>query len=185
MDFDIQQKIQPELNSGERLLWVGRPPSSFRFHAADIFYIPFMIFWLGFVLMAFFGTTKDGDSSGEIFLFPLLAIGLYMLIGRFFYESSKRKRTFYGLTTERVLIISGLIHKKTKSLNLRTLTDVTLEEKSGGRGTIQFGASASHSSFFKGATWPGMEGFLPPMFDMIENVRSVYQQILDAQKKAA
>jgi hypothetical protein len=48
-----------------------------------------------------------------------------MIVGRFFYEAMLRSRTYYGLTNERVIIISGLFSRTVKSLLVQTLADVS------------------------------------------------------------
>jgi len=116
---------------------------------------------------------------------PFVATGLYMVFGRFFADAKQRSKTYYGVTTERVIIVSGLFSTKTKSLNLSTLTDVTLDEKSNGCGTITFGATTP------GARWAGAIAFpgkgqqqQPPIFELAEGARSVYEKIRTAQQQA-
>jgi hypothetical protein len=66
-------------------------------------------------------------------------------------------KTTYGLTGERVVIVSGLFARNVKSLNLRTLSDVSLNERRDGSGTITFGPGHPYSSWFQGmGWWPGM-----------------------------
>jgi hypothetical protein len=60
-----------------------------------------------------------------------------------------RSRTYYGLTNERVIIISGLSSRTVKSLQVQTLTDVSLSEEASGTGTVTFGPNMSYSG--KGA----------------------------------
>ena len=56
-----------------------------------------------------------------------------------------RSRTYYGLTNERVIIISGLSSRTVKSLQVQTLTDVSLSEEASGTGTVAFGPNMSYS----------------------------------------
>jgi len=56
-----------------------------------------------------------------------------------------RSRTYYGLTNERVIIISGLSSRTVKSLQVQTLTDVSLSEDASGTGTVTFGPNMSYS----------------------------------------
>ena len=39
---------------------------------------------------------------------PFVAVGLYMVFGRFFADAKQRSKTYYGVTSERVIIVSGL-----------------------------------------------------------------------------
>ena len=75
-----------------------------------------------------------------------------------------------------------LIKKSVKSLNIRTLSDVTLNEKSDGSGTIVLGADSGINSIFRGSGWPGSAGKLAPAIEMIPDVRKVYRQITELQK---
>src|SRR4029077_18044987 len=42
--------IQPELLSGESILWAGQPNSSVVFHKEDLFLLPFSLLWGGFAI---------------------------------------------------------------------------------------------------------------------------------------
>jgi hypothetical protein len=96
-----------------------------------------------------------------------------------------RANTFYGVTSERVIIISGLFSQQTKSLQLRTLTDVSLTQRSGGIGTISFGSNPFMSNYFSGGSWPGSGRYAPPCFDLIDSPKEVYDIIRKAQKSTS
>jgi hypothetical protein len=82
-----------------------------------------------------------------------------------------------------VIILSGLLAPRVKSLNLRTLTDVTLEEKPDRSGVITFGPQNPWHAF--GGSWPGTASRnVSPMFEFIEEARSVYNRVREAQKAA-
>ena len=100
-----------------------------------------------------------------------------MILGRFIHDSKKRAKTFYGLTDQRAIIISGLFSKSVKSLNLRSLSDVSLSEKSDKSGTITFGQENQMMSFFGGNNFPGMVGSNVPKFELIDNAKEVYDQL--------
>jgi hypothetical protein len=69
------------------------------------------------------------------------------------------------VTNERILIVSGLQSRNIKSLPLRTLDQIDVSSRVSGRGTIMFGRSAYGLIAVPG--WPGMEKYLPPMFEFI------------------
>jgi hypothetical protein len=112
---------------------------------------------------------------------PFVLIGLYMIFGRFLIDAKQRERTFYGVTDQRIVIISGLMSRKVKSLSLRTLSDVSLSEKTDRSGTITFGASNSISWWWR-MGWPGMPQSAPS-FEMILDAREVYENIMEAQSR--
>ncbi len=45
MNFDAAQKIQKELEPGEKLLWTGQPAQGIRLRGSDVFMIPFSFLW--------------------------------------------------------------------------------------------------------------------------------------------
>jgi hypothetical protein len=47
---DVLAQIQPELLSGESLLWSGQPLRRVIFHQRDLFTIPFSLLWGGFAI---------------------------------------------------------------------------------------------------------------------------------------
>ena len=118
-----------------------------------------------------------------IFL-PFSLVGLYMLVGRFVIDAKVRSRTFYGLTDRRIIIISGLMSRKVRTMNLRTLSDISLSEKSDRTGTINFGPSNPMASWANSMPWPGMSGYRTPAFDMIQDARGIYEQLMEAQSQA-
>ena len=47
---DSLAAIQPELTSGESILWAGQPNTRVIFHKEDLFLIPFSLMWGGFAI---------------------------------------------------------------------------------------------------------------------------------------
>lgn len=181
--------LSQHLDPGERLLWSGQPRGGIQLRGQDVFLIPFSILWGGFAIfweyMALTQASKAPGPIGVVFpLFglPFVAVGLYFIFGRFFVDAYSRSRTFYGVTSERILIVSGLFSQQTKSLQLRTLTDVSLTQRSDGSGTITFGPTHLLNSFFPAGAWPGAGRYAPPSFDLIERAKDVYDIVRKAQR---
>jgi hypothetical protein len=159
--------------------------------ASDAFVIPFSLLWCGFAIfwevMALTATTKAPGPIAIIFpLFgvPFVLIGLYMVFGRLIVDARMRERTFYGITSERIIIVSGLFGRRTKSLNLRTLSDISLTERPDGIGTITFGPMQPFGQWFASGSWPGAGQYAPPAFDMIDHAKEIYDVIRQTQKTA-
>lgn len=170
-----------ELERSERQLWFGEPPKGIMLRASDAYMIPFSLLWGGFAVFWEAGVLRSGaPSTFELFGIPFVLVGFYITIGRFFADAWRRGRTSYALTTERVIIRSG---SSIKSLNLRTLTDVTLTERSDGRGTITFGPTPYRAAMYAGTPWPGITQ--PTMFESIPGAREVYAQIREAQQSSS
>jgi hypothetical protein len=169
-----------ELERGERQLWLGAPPQGVILRSSDVYMIPFSLFWAGFVVFWESAVLREG-APGFFALFgvPFVLFGIYLTIGRFFVDAWRRQRTSYALTTARVIIRSGT---SLKSLSLRTLSDVTLTERSDGRGTITFGPMTYLTSMYGGTPFPGVPQ--PPKFELIPGARAVYAQLTDAQQAA-
>ncbi|HKF43220.1 MAG TPA: PH domain-containing protein [Thermoanaerobaculia bacterium] len=166
--------LQELLGPDEKLLWTGRPRQGFFLRSADGFAIPFSLFWTGFAVL---WVVLAGKSSNVLWIVgvPLLLIGVYMMVGRFFLDAWQRARTWYGLTNQRVLIVSLFARRNVKSLNLRALSAVTLSERGDGVGSITFGP-VPPSWPYRGAHLPGMSP-QPPRFDNIPQAREVFDQI--------
>jgi Bacterial PH domain len=187
---DPAAELSGELTSGEKLLWTGRPRQGIFFRGTDVLLIPFSLLWGGFAIFWEVGVLTatrshpTSDPLGVVFpLFgiPFVAIGLYFIFGRFFADAAQRKRTIYAITNQRVIIRSGVFSRTTKSLNLRTLSDVTLSEKRDSTGTITLGPTIGWYSWFQGTSWPGMGKYQPPMFDSITDAKNVYDLLRKAQ----
>ena len=183
---DPAVEMSEELSAGEKLLWSGRPRQGIFLRSNDIFLIPFSLMWGGFAIfweLSVLGLNpgiKSANSPPVFFALwgiPFVALGLYIMFGRFFVDVAQRSKTAYGVTNQRVIIRSGIFSQDTKSLNLRTLSDVTLSEKRDGSGTITLGPSVGYYSWFAGAAWPGMSRRLPPRFDNIPDAKRVYDLI--------
>jgi len=190
MQHECEQVIQKELGSHERLIWVGRPKQGIMLRPNDIFLIPFSILWGGFAIfwevMALTSVLKGAEKGGPtvlifpIFGIPFVIVGLYLIFGRFIVDAKQRGNTYYGVTNERIIIVSGLFSKKVKSLNIKTLSDIALTEKANRYGTISFGPTNPFNWWYAGCFWPGI-GNIPPMFEMIPNVKEVYDEIRKIQ----
>lgn len=173
-----------ELGSSERVLWSGQPRQGLVLRGSDVFFIPFSVLWcVGIAFSAVISTLFQSDDSFIGGLSDLLFVlaGIYFLVGRFFVEAWQRARTHYAVTSERVLIVSGLLSRSVLSLNIKTLADISFSQRSGGRGTISFGGPVA--SMCGGmAGWPGADHFQGPRFELVENPKAVYDLIRDAQR---
>jgi hypothetical protein len=106
------QKIQPELLSGENIHWAGMPNPRVLFHSDDWSAIPFSLLWTGFFVFwesRAFGWSGTEQGQPNFFLvlwgIPFLAIGNFMVWGRFFHDAWLKRRTYYAVTNRRALIL--------------------------------------------------------------------------------
>jgi len=180
----IADEIGRELSDAEQVLWSGQPRQGIVLRGSDIFLIPFSLLWCGFAIVwEVSALVMPAPGFFALFGIPFVCVGIYFVIGRFFVEARQRARTFYALTNERILIISGLMMRKVKSLDLRSLSDLSISEGKKGDGTISFGGGSPFGWMFGGmAGWPGSEAYLGPRFDLLADAKSVFEMIRKAQR---
>jgi hypothetical protein len=179
------------LDANERLLWSGQPRGGIVFRGMDFFFIPFSLVWGGFAIFweAMVLTMIPKNAGPIAFIFPIFGLpfviaGLYIIFGRFFVDARSRARACYGVTNERIIILSGLFSQQLKSLQLRTLTDVSLSQRNDGSGNITFSQSHLMNVFMPPGSWLGSGRYSLPSFELIENAKGVYDVIRSAQKSA-
>ena len=177
-------EIERELSSGERLLWSGQPRGGIRLHPSDALVIPFSLLWCGFAIFWEASVvTKGAPFFFMLWGIPFVLVGLYIVFGRFFVDARTRGRTFYGVTSERIIIVSGLFSRQTKTLQLRTLSDISLTERSDRSGSITFGPQHPMAQRLPSG-WPGAGQYAAPAFDMIERAKEIYDLIRETQRTA-
>lgn len=93
---------------GERVIWTGRPDADVWLEASDAALIPFSVLWGGFAIVWEVMVVNSGAPVLlKIWGIPFVAIGVYLLVGRFFVRRWQRRRTTYLLTDRRALIVRG------------------------------------------------------------------------------
>jgi hypothetical protein len=185
MNESLQEAIARELSPKEKLLWAGQPRQGIVFRSFDIVFIPFSVVWGGF---AIFWEIMVIVTGAPFFFWlwgiPFVLVGLYIMIGRFWVDARRRAATAYAVTSDRVIIISGMWSRRTTSLDLATVNDVTLTERSNGGGIITFGPFKMTGQWMTNADWIGQFHHLIPVLDIAENAREVYEIIRRARHEA-
>jgi hypothetical protein len=104
METLAARNITPYLELDEKLLWAGQPKRGLVFEVSDIFK---SVLVLVFAAFTYFITSELANISlllaipvGVIFFSAWFFLG----IGRFFVDAELRKKTFYGMTSKRILI---------------------------------------------------------------------------------
>jgi hypothetical protein len=121
---------QEPLAPGEEILWTGQPYGGFYLDPRAIFPAVFGAFFLLFLAtMAtiMFTRPKPIPIEGIVFFFLwFLGVGtisLYLIVGRFWLDARRRRRIRYTLTSQRIIIRSGLVvPKKTVTISRRSTT---------------------------------------------------------------
>jgi hypothetical protein len=181
MDYDVANAFKPYLGAGETVRWAGMPKQGLTFRPYDLFLIPFSIMWGGFAIFwEMLVVSTDGPIFMKLWGVPFVLIGLYMLIGRFFYDSYVRKRTRYALTDRSALILGGINGDKLTTIDLAHLQELNLRGGSP-RGTIIFGPDNNHFGAFRNRYEPPPA----PEFFEIEDAAGVFAIIQQKRRAAA
>jgi len=189
-DPEASSKIRAELLSGESVLWAGQPNSGVIFHSDDWYLIPFSLIWVAFTAFWELGVSGhwgDAPKNGpSLFMMlwgiPFILIGQYLLWGRFLYDAWLKRRTYYGVTSRRILIVQDGWSRKTNFNYIDVLP--TIQKEGTANGTLWFGPK-----------YPVLAGRLqgtrnmsrfnvgdPPIFADIDDVDSVYRLVLDLRQ---
>ena len=147
----------------------------------DVALIPFSLLWGGFAFYwEYEVVTTHQFWVLQLWGIPFVLVGLYLVVGRFFADAYVRGRTYYGLTDKRVIIARGAT---TQSIALSDLKGVALAAKGDKTGTVVLGPpnlpAPSSLDVYMGSTRVQY-----PMFEMIPDAQTVYDQI-EAQRSAA
>jgi hypothetical protein len=181
----MPEEVSQALERGERLLWMGAPQRGFKLRSADIYLIPFSLFWAGFTVFWESSVLQAANSPFFMKLWgiPFVLVGLYLVVGRFFVDARTREETVYAVTSQRALIFSGIFRREMKSLTLRNIPEVSVVKAYDGSGTISFGSTPPYSGLAGGiAGWPGSGRMLPPQFEMVDDVATVATLVREAQR---
>jgi hypothetical protein len=190
-----ENPIVARLDPGEKLLWSGQPKQGVRLQPQDALMIPFSLMWGGFALfweagvlgLVHLNTNNHVANKPPLFMvlwgIPFVLIGLYMIFGRFFYDAALRKKTYYGVTNRRVIILKNLFSFNLASFDLVSSSNLNINERSDGSGDILFGSPNSFTSSMPSG-WPNSRRTVVPGFYLLPNAREIFNLIRDAQNSA-
>ena len=178
VDIDVETELRPVLSNDEKLIWTGKPRTGVVLRQSDFFLIPFSLFWFGFIIIWIIMVAKGG------FIFSLLGIpgvlvGVYLVFGRFILDAMKRKNTIYGISSNRVIIKSGILSREIQSVSIKNIPELNFKVKSDGSGTLYL--SSPRYPFMNNEYKPWMRQ--PPCLEFVENVQEVYNLLVQLQAK--
>jgi len=183
MEHASEQYIARQLDAGERLLWSGRPGQGTRLRASDGLFIPFSLLWGGFAFFwEFMAFRMKAPFFFRLWGVPFVLVGIYMVAGRFFWDARRRARVVYTVTDKRIIVVDGGFYRSTRTLNLKTLNEITLFERRDGSGDVVLGAMPFGTTPARG-NWPGA-GAQVPTLEFLPRAREVYDIIRHAQARA-
>ena len=114
-------ELRSHLDSGEKLLWVGRPAQGIVLRRQDGYAIAFAVLLV---------------AAGWRFIPMFIYIPI---VGGLFADLWYRARLIYGVTDRRAIILSGMRRRSAQSISFSSLITLNLEERRNRSGTIYFG----------------------------------------------
>ena len=193
------KRFTAHLESGEKLLWTGRPQQGLMLRSQDWALIPFSAVWAAGALIGGWRhiftplTSPEGftDVTRPQFLLWLAFViaGVYLLAGRVLtYDAGwhtpdaldragrvltdtlVRANLWYALTDRRALVLYRLGSPQLRSYSYRDMPDASLSQESyDGRATVNLGLE----SWFHRQPIPGFEALARPKFERIPEAATV------------
>ncbi|HCS40699.1 MAG: hypothetical protein ACYDH2_03290 [Anaerolineaceae bacterium] len=191
MDEDIANQFGDELNAGESIEWCGKPNQEIFFEKEDIVtLLPNLVFssLIVFILSKFFLNTI---SFLGIVVFILLTTlftfnAITMLAGKLIIGPWRHRKTVYAVTNQRIIIISGIENRNIKSIRLTGLKEINVSYRKNGKGIIRFGNAIEtpwDTRYTTHLYYLVERNVYIPEFEMIEDVRKVYNLIKKLQNE--
>jgi hypothetical protein len=145
--------IRNELQPGERLLWSGRPDpirGMLPTFAIWLFAIPWTCFAVFWIVTAYgIGSHANNSGGGGFAFFPLFGLPFVLVgIGMFsspYFVYLKLKRTAYGITDKRAIIISGKNTKTVDSYDSSNVGHIQRTERADRSGTLYFAQTVTNN----------------------------------------
>ncbi len=137
--------IEPELEEGEQLLWLGAP-SPKRMLIPSIFIFGFGVVWtssIGAIIAVAHSlegpmqALGPGRFLGDLCFVPFVLIGFVMLFSPILLYR-KARRTAYGITPNRVLVVVNGRSRKVRTYGPGEIGDIERTERPDGSGDLTF-----------------------------------------------
>jgi len=184
MDRQADQRIERELDRGEQLLWFGQPSLGVKLHLPDLVLLPMGLLLTSFGIVIHPVALRNGWEPDNILgSLPLVLVGVYLLGGRWLWDAKRRARTVYAVTDRRIILVSGIFRTRVRSIDLRTLGDLSFIERRNGKGDFLLGSDAWGLSCLIGTGLPLVTSLAPPLLESVDQARHVYEIIRDAQHR--
>jgi len=168
-----QTLFQNEMLKDEKILWTGQPKKGFVLPDGYILLILFGLPVLGIGSIIEYGAIQSFDIFVMIFGLLFVLLGLCMVLGSIIYKNYRKKRTYYAITNQRIIILINSSNKKVESIFINQIPVLKKTVKKDGSGIIQF-----ENTGYIGARKNSYRfGILS--LDYIMDVDTVYRMIID------
>ncbi len=178
---DLYRQLQPYLNPGETVLWMGKPVGKAPVANAPAITI-FMIFWIGFAVFWTVMATAMGGFFGIFGIF-FIVFGVFGFYNALLGQNRILKTAVYAVTERRAIILtSGRNGMNCTEYIFSNLPHLTLESVNGTVGTIRFVQNQPQYGYYGDRRYHrshSIQWQTQTAFVMIENVHSVYRLITE------
>jgi hypothetical protein len=179
-----------QLLKGERLIWVDQPNRGIHLAPPDKFMIPASLLWEAFFAYALFDRLAAGSFGNSIidafFLIMFNLIGIYFVVGRFFFRRWRKAQTYYALTNRRAMVHTRFFREQTDSVFLANVPITKSNLHANGSGDLKFGDSQWGEWLYANTGMDIMYGLQPsgaPTFFDVPNLHAVHQMAQDQLKE--
>lgn len=138
------------LDADETLLWQGAPSGEVRYARKDLgvsligcLFLAVAIFWAVAAVIATAGTPMV--FLAPLFALPFMAVGVFLIGGRFYYYAWVRRHTRYALTERRAIIATSARGRSLKSYPINA--DTEIDYQPGPEVTIWFAEERRRGSY--------------------------------------
>ncbi len=164
------------LDEAEAIRWQGRPDGAVVWKVSNFGTLLFGMAFSGFAL---FWMIMAAQAGGGFWMFGLIHffVGIGIGIGPVFWNTLKRRRSWYTLTSKRAMIATDMPTKGRVLRSYPITKDTMIEIDSGEPASISFATDQRHR---KNGTFKVKIGF-----ERIADAKKVYAMMRDIQKEAA
>lgn len=176
------------LDPGETLLWQGRPSGKVVARARDIVVTLFGAVFFSFACFWVWMAASIEKDTPAAYIFPLfglpfIAVGAYLMVGRYFIEAFVRRNTWYTLTNRRAFIATEVLGRRDlASYLILPDTEIVLVEEKAGM-TVNF-ATKLRRSARTGKSPAGADHHVPIGFELLKDGREVYDLLQKVRRRA-
>lgn len=153
----------------------------------DMLWGGFAIFWEAGVA-GYWGSPSQQNGPwifGMIWGVPFVLIGQYMIWGRFLFAAWRKQRTFYAVTTRRLIAVQDGRSLNMASAYIDTLPTIMIASVSKNATTLRFAQPAPMWTGRRSwGVWDGMAIGDVPTFVDIEDADYVYRMVSELREKA-
>jgi hypothetical protein len=133
-----QTLFQNEMTMDEKILWSGQPGPISYLTVGGVTTTLVGLIWLCITCYMEYRAIESSDRFIILFVFPFILFGLYIVSANFIYNNFRRKRIYYAITNQRVLILTNLLNKKVESKLISQIPVLIKTTNKDGIGAIQF-----------------------------------------------